>query len=317
MFKMYSPDLRSRAVHSYQVLRSLRKCALVFGIGHSTLARWITELNHQHSYSPRHCKAETVINFIMQCVKSNPFLSTRSLARHIFDNLHIDVSHELVRTALTKSKMTRKKARFYSTSSRKEQDTCRFLQLRAEHISAGRPFVSMDETSFGRHVSPSYGWSPKGRPLCIQRRNPHITTVSVLAAVTQTGKIYSNQRQGSYNRESFLEALRGFKFAPGTVIMLDNVAFHHSKRVKEYAEQHGLHLLYTPPYSPWFNPIENVFSIMKRHFYKYGHILEAIASVTSQHIKAFFSKALSVSSGPDLISAHKLMLCSGLRQENI
>ncbi len=54
-----------------------------------------------------------------------------------------------------------------------------------------------------------------------------------------------------------------FDLPAGTVLLLDNVSFHHSKVVKEYAISQGLVLLYVPPYSPWFNSVEGVFSIAK------------------------------------------------------
>ena len=52
-----------------------------------------------------------------------------------------------------------------------------------------------------------------------------------------------------------------FNLQPDTVVLIDNVAFHHSKIVKQYARDRNIHLLYVPPYSPWFNPVEGVFSI--------------------------------------------------------
>jgi transposase len=70
--------------------------------------------------------------------------------------------------------------------------------------------------------------------------------------------------EGSFNKERFLNFLKDLSLLPpGTVILLDNVSFHHSLVVKDIAKQHSLVLLYTPPYSPCFNPIEGVFSIIR------------------------------------------------------
>ena len=77
------------------------------------------------------------------------------------------------------------------------------------------------------------------------------------------------------------------------VILLDNVRFHHSKIVKEFAETYGFELLYLPPYSPWFQPIEGVFSIMKRNYYKGLSIDDSINSVTSEHCRAFFNQSMT------------------------
>ena len=57
--------------------------------------------------------------------------------------------------------------------------------------------------------------------------------------------------------------------------MLDNVSFHHSKVCKEVAYAKGYDLLFVPPYYPWFNPIEGIFSVVKRSFYKGATIQQA------------------------------------------
>jgi hypothetical protein len=49
-------------------------------------------------------------------------------------------------------------------------------------------------------------------------------------------------------------------------ILLDNVSFHRSNCIKEFVESKGFKFLFIPPYSPQYNPIEEVFSDMKRVF---------------------------------------------------
>jgi transposase len=45
--------------------------------------------------------------------------------------------------------------------------------------------------------------------------------------------------------------------------LMDNLSAHKGGRVKEIIESRGWELLYLPPYSPDFNPIEQVFSKVK------------------------------------------------------
>ena len=47
-------------------------------------------------------------------------------------------------------------------------------------------------------------------------------------------------------------------------IILDNVRFHDSKVITNYVSKKGIELIYTVPYTPELNPIENAFSIIKR-----------------------------------------------------
>jgi transposase len=50
-----------------------------------------------------------------------------------------------------------------------------------------------------------------------------------------------------------------------SIIICDNAPFHRKKILKTIAAKHGHHLLFLPPYSPDFNPIEKVFALIKRY----------------------------------------------------
>jgi hypothetical protein len=45
---------------------------------------------------------------------------------------------------------------------------------------------------------------------------------------------------------------------------MDNLNAHKGERIKELIEERGCELVYLPPYSPDFNPIEEAFSKIKR-----------------------------------------------------
>ena len=49
----------------------------------------------------------------------------------------------------------------------------------------------------------------------------------------------------------------------GDIVIMDNLSSHKGLRVRETIESAGARLLYLPPYSPDFNPIEKAFSKLK------------------------------------------------------
>jgi transposase len=49
----------------------------------------------------------------------------------------------------------------------------------------------------------------------------------------------------------------------GESVVLDNLSAHKVAGVKKLMESAGAEVLYRPPYSPDFNPMENVFSKLK------------------------------------------------------
>ena len=51
--------------------------------------------------------------------------------------------------------------------------------------------------------------------------------------------------------------------APGDIVVMDNLPSHKVSGIREAIEAQGAHLLYLPPYSPDFNPIEQIFAKQK------------------------------------------------------
>ena len=50
---------------------------------------------------------------------------------------------------------------------------------------------------------------------------------------------------------------------PGQVVVLDNLSVHKAARIREALAARGCALLFLPPYSPDFTPIEQAFSKLK------------------------------------------------------
>jgi transposase len=266
------------------------------------VSRWIRNPERK-PYTKRASKAALVAQCIRALILSDPFLSSRSLAQSIHESLGVQVSKELVRVALKRQGFTRKKARFHGRPPDLADKVSAFVARRDAALSQGLEIVSMDETSFGRHGRPVMGYAPKGQRLLVQRqKGPHITTTSALVGVSSTtGKVHKTTKGGAFNSDTFAAALSSFGLAPGTVVLLDNASIHHTAKVRAMAERAGLELLYVPPYSPWFNPVEGVFSIMKRHFYKHGDPTAAMDAVTRDHVMAFFRASFNLRESPAFI----------------
>ncbi|PNH01358.1 hypothetical protein TSOC_012764 [Tetrabaena socialis] len=108
-----------------------------------------------------------------------------------------------------------------------------------------------------------------------------------------SGIVIHEQRKGSFATASFVEFLRRLSIPERSIILLDNVAFHRSKAAREMAAQRNWTLLFVPPYSPWFNPIEGIFSIVKRRWYSGLTIDDCFAAVTPTHTAAFFRNSMA------------------------
>lgn len=147
---MYSLDLRKLASHVYGLFFSLRKTATILKVSHSSVSRWLKNINRKPYHRKPHLSTEHVICTIKASLVADPFLSTRKLVALVKEVCNVSVSKELIRTAINNLGFSRKKAKFFSEPKRLEEQTNIFKESRQRFLSEGRRFYSLDETSFGR-----------------------------------------------------------------------------------------------------------------------------------------------------------------------
>ncbi len=63
--------------------------------------------------------------------------------------------------------------------------------------------------------------------------------------------------------EAYIEKVLVPTLRHGQVVVMDNLSAHKGERVRELLESAGCELLYLPPYSPDYSPIEEAFSKVK------------------------------------------------------
>jgi len=94
------------------------------------------------------------------------------------------------------------------------------------------------------------------------------TNVSVVGAVRLEGVVEAMILEGAFDGESFLAYIAEFlapALRPGDVVVMDNLASHKVTGVVAAVEAVGARVLYLPPYSPDFNPIEMCWSKVKEY----------------------------------------------------
>jgi hypothetical protein len=129
-------------------------------------------------------------------------------------------------------------------------------------------FVFVDECSSNTSLAPLYGWAARGER-AYQRvpRNwgKNITLISSINK--EQGMGASLVLEGSTNGtvfETYLEEVLLPTLKSGQVVVMDNLSAHKGEKVRELIEGKGCELIYLPPYSPDFNPIEGAFSPSSR-----------------------------------------------------
>jgi transposase len=129
-----------------------------------------------------------------------------------------------------------------------------------------RRFVFLDECSTNISLSPIYARAPKGERAHGKAPRNWGKNISLISAIGADGVKPSMTTEGAVDGLAFETYLEHFllpALKAGQIVVMDNLSVHKSRRVKELIEQKGAALLFLPPYSPAFNPIEGVFSKLK------------------------------------------------------
>ena len=136
----------------------------------------------------------------------------------------------------------------------------------AEKLYVGR-LVFVEEMGTNTSLAPLYAWAPKGeRARCSGPRKPWCKKTTLLASMTIEGMGPCLAVEGTITAtvfETYVERVLAPTLRAGQVVVMDNLSAHKGKKVRELVEARGCELLYLPPYSPDFNPIEEAFSKIK------------------------------------------------------
>ena len=126
--------------------------------------------------------------------------------------------------------------------------------------------VFVDEMGTNTSLSPVYAYSPKGRRAYAEVPRNRGKNTTLLSSMSLEGIGPCLAVEGATSAtvfESYVEQLLAPTLRRGQIIVVDNLSAHKGERVRELIEARGCELLYLPPYSPDFNPIEEAFSKIK------------------------------------------------------
>ncbi|MCJ2189285.1 IS630 family transposase [Novosphingobium sp. 2638] len=130
-----------------------------------------------------------------------------------------------------------------------------------------RRMVFIDETWAKTNMTRTHGWCTKGEALIDKVPHGHWKTLTFIAGLRHDGIIAPCVLDGPINGESFTAWVEQFlipALEPGTIVVIDNLGSHKGSRVRKLLKAAGIRLFFLPPYSPDLNPIEEMFSKLKR-----------------------------------------------------
>ena len=131
--------------------------------------------------------------------------------------------------------------------------------------------VFIDETWASTNMARRHGRCRRGQRLRAGVPHGHWKTTTFVAGLRRTGMVAPMVLDGPINAQAFhayVDQVLVPELKPGDVVIMDNLSSHKAPAVREMIEAVGASLLYLPPYSPDFNPIEQAFAKLKAHLRK-------------------------------------------------
>jgi transposase len=168
-------------------------------------------------------------------------------------------------------------------------------------------FVFLDEVGFCVVSRPSRGRSRIGQSSYVVVSASRSRNISVIAAMNKYGMIYHKINERSVNGEDFKVFLKEIKIKCveaeilNPIFIMDNARIHHYRGLFEDPEIAQYNIRYLPPYSPFLNPIENVFSVCKNNVIRGGAMNESqlrtliavnFEAITNENCSSFYRKML-------------------------
>jgi transposase len=126
--------------------------------------------------------------------------------------------------------------------------------------------VFIDETWTKTNMTPSHGRAERGKRVIEHVPHGHWKTTTFVGALRHDGLTAPMVLDGAINGNYFLAYVEQVLLPTlheGDIVVMDNLSSHQVTGVSEAIQSVEARVLYLPPYSPDFNPIEMVFSKLK------------------------------------------------------
>ena len=153
--------------------------------------------------------------------------------------------------------------------------------------------IFLDESGVTTEMTRRYGRTLGGQRVPDAVPAGHWRTLTLLGAVAVSGWVATM----TIVFLAYLEKVLCPQLRPEHCVVMDNLAAHKVAGVRELIEATGARLLYLPPYSPDFNPIEKCWAQVKQHLRAAKArslsaleqaVTTALTALTTDQAKAYF-----------------------------
>lgn len=312
MPKQSTSDLKLKAVGYYKKIKNYTKVCKIFGCSERSLKRWVERFDNTGSIERKDRKQGSYkikqkhIDFIKKTLKSNNTIHMKILHKLLKDAFpKLNISRQYLSDIIRDNNITRKRATFkhfpktYKGQPRDEKEEFKAFFKVIEKYKL-KDIICIDETSISTSLSTNYCRNDLGKRCVIKTDNNNVFQKYSLVVAINNKKCIKHKLydKGAVNGERFNKFLKSIcEDVKGKLIILDNGQIHKKEETKKIIKDSGNFLLYTLPYSPrlncieqWFNQVKHYMKIYKSKDYDElkENLKKSIKNITKENYKNYF-----------------------------
>ena len=210
---------------------------------------------------------------LVKITQKKPTLTGSELGRLVRPGKKKKPQKWVIWRALKLLGFSKKKASFEADEKTRPDIKKRYQSFtkRAKKTDPSR-LVFLDETGIDRSGSGCRAWARFGEDAKLTRpgtatRRSH----TVIGAMRMTGLLGMRSLRGGMKKKDFLKFIANVlcpRLRRRDIVVMDNLNCHHGPEVLALIQSRGATIAFLPPYSPELNPIEMLWSTLKRRFAK-------------------------------------------------
>jgi len=281
--KQHSEDYKLSAVKYYLEHNDddMRDTCDIFKCKYQSLGRWIDRYKTQGNIKRKTRKnhnlkiTSEIEKFVKEQVRKDPTTTLWEYSKLVDKKFGVNLTDRSINNIFTNLKITRKRLRskYYpeKREGQEKHDLDDFYKKIKDYDY--KKTICIDETSIYLNMTASYGRSKSGSRVIKKTSIYPYKRYNMLCAVCAdkvVGWVLYKDLKGGIKTSDVIEFYDKFikdKFSDYLIIM-DNAVIHRAKIIRQHIEETNNKLLYSIPYHPETNAIEEYFSQLKHYIKK-------------------------------------------------
>ena len=282
---MYNYKIVLEAIELFKICKSKKHVSKHLNISRSTIAKWINKydnkptnlisiINKTHKHVEKKINVKNNIKkYIKELYELNPFYTRIQIQNLIFTKFNFKIGLKKLKIIIYSLNLTYKKAKYVTIKNKNYLEKLKNERIEFETKIKTYDIdkiISIDESGFNSLYGTNMkGHSIKGMPINIPINEKKFKNNSLLMALSSKTIINHEIHLNKIDKnifKNFIENTIKNNNLVGFVFIFDNVSFHKNIETLNMIKKSNNNYLFTPPYSPNNNPIENMFGIIKKEF---------------------------------------------------